>query len=200
MSNSDDSTRVIIRDLANDIATRQADAHSGKWKATGADNDLRRDIAVAMNTNGLRTKQIGIPGILSHIRQMMEKGQIVPLSAFNGMPSTNAAEVYESWCLTRQDADKVIAFLSSASQQSAQPIHADDSKEKSWIVDARRLAGECIARHKKQDLFPSQSDVCAEVAKKMLAKKIYGAHGKPLEQNYIQRNAIQGKWWRANKP
>ena len=33
-----------------------------------------------------------------------------------------------------------------------------------------------------------------------IVKKIYGPQGKPVSQSYIQRNAIQGDWWKQNKP
>lgn len=69
-----------------------------------------------------------------------------------------------------------------------------------WEEAAQDIALEYIRRHEMMNLFPSQSDVCEAVAKEMRERKIYGHHGKPLEANYIQRNAIQGKWWNANKP
>lgn len=69
-----------------------------------------------------------------------------------------------------------------------------------WIENVRAIALEYIAKHKAKDLFPSQSDVCGYIAKVAREKKIYGPQGKPLSQRYIQRNAIQGDWWKQNKP
>ena len=69
-----------------------------------------------------------------------------------------------------------------------------------WIERARAVACAYIARHREQNLFPSQSDVCEHVAKELREAKVYGPHGKPLRAEYIQRNAIQGDWWKANKP
>ena len=69
-----------------------------------------------------------------------------------------------------------------------------------WTVEACRLALEYIARHKKNNLYPTQKDVCKHVANEMREQKIYGSQARPLEPNYIQRNAIQGEWWQANKP
>ncbi len=69
-----------------------------------------------------------------------------------------------------------------------------------WMIKAQEFAKEYIDRHKAQDLFPSQSDVCTHVETKMREMKIYGAHGKPVSAQYIQRNAIQGDWWKRNKP
>ncbi len=75
-----------------------------------------------------------------------------------------------------------------------------EKKDTPWVAQARRLALDHIAFHKQENLYPSQKDVCAHVAKKMREQKIYGPHARPLEENYIQRNAIQGKWWQDNKP
>lgn len=69
-----------------------------------------------------------------------------------------------------------------------------------WVAQVREIALEYIARHKANDLFPSLSDVCAHVASVSRGKKIYGSQGKPLSQSYIQRNAIQGEWWKKNRP
>lgn len=69
-----------------------------------------------------------------------------------------------------------------------------------WIEAVRAIATEYIQRHKKQDLFPPQKDVCTHLEKVSRERKIYSDHGKPLSAGYILRNAIQGKWWQANKP
>lgn len=69
-----------------------------------------------------------------------------------------------------------------------------------WIESARTLAIAYIAKHKAQDLFPSQVDVCGHVQKIMRTKKEFGPQRTPLSASYIQRNAIQGDWWKANKP
>ena len=69
-----------------------------------------------------------------------------------------------------------------------------------WVVTARNFASAYIDRHKRQDLFPSQADVCSEVETKLRENKIFGSHDKPLSAAYIGRNAIQGEWWKQNKP
>ena len=69
-----------------------------------------------------------------------------------------------------------------------------------WIVNAREIASAYIDRHKRQDLFPSQADVCREVETKLREKRIFGSHDKPLSAAYIGRNALQGEWWKQNKP
>ena len=69
----------------------------------------------------------------------------------------------------------------------------------SWEEEAQRIAKEYIDNHFKNNLHPSQDDVCAAVAGTMKQMKIYGRHKTPLTANYIKRNAIQGKWWQGNK-
>jgi hypothetical protein len=83
---------------------------------------------------------------------------------------------------------------SNEGETTAAPLSAN------WIEDARRIAKEYIDQHKKEDLFPSQNDVCSHVEKITRKRKIYSDYGKPLAAGYILRNAIQGKWWQANKP
>lgn len=74
------------------------------------------------------------------------------------------------------------------------------AEPKDWIEKVREIGLEYIARHKPADLFPPQRDVCLYIEKIAREQKIYGPHGRPLSQNYIQRNAIQGDWWKQNKP
>ena len=77
---------------------------------------------------------------------------------------------------------------------------ADGETPAGWVEQVRAIAIEYIHRHKASDLFPSQADVCADAEKVTRERKIYGPQGKPLSQSYIQRNAIQGEWWKKNKP
>lgn len=67
-----------------------------------------------------------------------------------------------------------------------------------WKGAAQAIALEYLTKHKAQDLHPSQNDVAEHVAKEMRAAKIYGPQGKPLTAGTIQREAIQGDWWRKN--
>jgi hypothetical protein len=69
-----------------------------------------------------------------------------------------------------------------------------------WIASAREIAGQYLARHKQNDLYPSLKDVCAHVEEQLRAKRTFGAHHRPLSAAYIGRNALQGDWWSANKP
>lgn len=86
----------------------------------------------------------------------------------------------------------------AAPQQAApasEPVTPAD-----WIAMARDFASAYIDRHKRQDLFPSQADVCNEVEAKLRQNRIFGSHDKPLSAAYIGRNALQGTWWQQNKP
>lgn len=69
-----------------------------------------------------------------------------------------------------------------------------------WIAKARDFAKTYIDRHKEQDLFPSQADVCKKIEAHLRENKIFGSQGKPLSSSYVMRNAIQGPWWKQNKP
>ena len=85
-------------------------------------------------------------------------------------------------------------------EPAAAPRKAQDAGAGSWKATAQAIASEYIAKHRRQDLFPSQDDVCNHVEEIMRKRKIYSDHDKPLSAKYIQRNAIQGDWWKANKP
>lgn len=84
-------------------------------------------------------------------------------------------------------------MLPVLTQQPAPATSAD------WIAKAQEFAKILIDRHKKEDLFPSQQDVCIKIEKQLRESKIFGSHGKPLSASYILRNAIQGDWWKQNK-
>jgi len=79
--------------------------------------------------------------------------------------------------------------------EAAQAAPVDDAN---WITQARAIAKEYLERHVEQDLFPSQDDVCKYLETVLRKREIYGVHRKPLDSSYIQRNAIQGKWWKEN--
>ncbi|WP_261314298.1 hypothetical protein [Burkholderia latens] len=95
-----------------------------------------------------------------------------------------------------------VATATEASQPRTETRSDGDaaSSDAPWISTARDLALTYIGRHKKQNLFPTQDDVCKHLESELRDAKIYGHHNRPLAKDYIKRNAIQGKWWRANKP
>ena len=124
------------------------------------------------------------------------------------------AECSDKWTLATlvQTLGDVAPFrMKQAVKKAQQPAEAtqtaraeskglSEANAHQWIANAQAIAITYIDRHKEQDLFPTQNDVCVHVAKELRINKIYGAHGTPLEPNYIKRNAIGGKWWQANKP
>jgi hypothetical protein len=122
----DKSSRVVIAELADEIARERADTFPG-WKKEGCNNDLRRDIAAAMNYHGL--EQNRVPGILPHIRHMAEQGFINPRSGFNGLPSlTPKEEVDGTWYLSHEDAEKVRKVLTAEAQLQSRYAQQDSEK------------------------------------------------------------------------
>lgn len=97
---------------------------------------------------------------------------------------------------------KVQATAATTEDTKAAPQVAAVARreDKGWILQAQDVALEYIARHKAQDLFPSQEDVCSHVERELRVERVFGAHGKPVSAQYICRNAIQGAWWKLNKP
>lgn len=81
-----------------------------------------------------------------------------------------------------------------------QAAQTNEMTPAAWIVKAQDFASAYIDRHKEQGLFPTQADVCGHVETKLRENKIFGSHDKPLSAAYIGRNAIQGAWWKQNKP
>ena len=122
MTSYDSSARVLIGDLAKEIAEQATDAHPDGWQKTGADNDLRHDIAAAITTHGLPTSKTNIPSILTHIRNMCEMGyrdtdgklkQITPRHPFNGLPAVSVTDIGLDWYLSENDAASVRLILNS---------------------------------------------------------------------------------------
>lgn len=70
----------------------------------------------------------------------------------------------------------------------------------SWVTVAQGLAFGYIERHRQQGLFPTQADVCSYLEDELRERAVYGPHKRPVSASYIQRNAIQGEWWKKNKP
>lgn len=91
------------------------------------------------------------------------------------------------------------AIKSKRSLSDKEARQLSTSKRPDWAESAREIAKVCIDKHKLDDLYPSQNDVCAHVEEEMRKQKIFGTHGNPLDAKYIQRNAIQGEWWQKNK-
>lgn len=69
-----------------------------------------------------------------------------------------------------------------------------------WIEAAQVIAQQYIARHKRENLFPSLKDVSEHVESELRKRGTFGPHGRPVSAAYIQRTALGGEWWKANKP
>ena len=87
-----------------------------------------------------------------------------------------------------------------AQSSSAAPLARSLGVTPEWVIKAREAATEYIDRHRANNLYPSLKDVCDHVEGKLRANGVLGAHGKPVSATYIGRNALQGEWWKANKP
>lgn len=104
---------ITVQDLASEIARVAAERHADQWTKPGRDNGLRRDIAAAMNVHGWPPD--GIPGVVQHIRNMVEMGvhgfgQIEVRSRFNGLPPTDPDEIKANpanWLIASEHAEIV---------------------------------------------------------------------------------------------
>lgn len=79
-------------------------------------------------------------------------------------------------------------------------LPAIPTQAKSWQDHAQAAALKYIARHKAQNLYPSQSDVASAVEVELRAAGVLGDSGRPVSAEYVARNALRGKWWAQNKP
>lgn len=61
-----------------------------------------------------------------------------------------------------------------------------------WKLTARERANEIIKRQREVDLYPSQENIAAEIAREFRKGGIVGAGGKPLTGAYIKRHALKG--------
>ena len=84
---------------------------------------------------------------------------------------------------------------------SIQPTKQITSKANvnSWIDSAREIGKSYIEEHQKKNLFPTQDDVSDHIAKQLRKQSIHGPNG-PVSSSYVKRQAIQGDWWKKNKP
>lgn len=77
-------------------------------------------------------------------------------------------------------------------------VKATNKAEPDWKATAQALGLEYLRRHKAQNLFPTQKDVCSYLEEELRKQAVFGGQKRPLSANYISRNAIQGEWWRRN--
>ncbi|CAJ97162.1 Hypothetical protein H16_B2380 [Cupriavidus necator H16] len=81
-----------------------------------------------------------------------------------------------------------------------QPNTSTAAEASTWLSIARKIALEFIQRHREKGLAPGLQDVSDHVATALRSAAIYGHHRRPLSAAYIKRNALQGEWWKKNKP
>jgi hypothetical protein len=101
--------------------------------------------------------------------------------------------------------DRFIPMLvSPLSEDVAQPSATSSvalaSAVMLWTEHAQAAAARYIARHKAQNLYPSQTDVANAVEVELRTDGVMGDNGRPVSAAYIARNALRGKWWAQNKP
>lgn len=73
---------MIIRDLAERIAAALTERHPEKWQVPNDPDPMHKTLATAINQQGWQPG--GIPGVLRHICLMLESGEILAFSTFNG--------------------------------------------------------------------------------------------------------------------
>jgi hypothetical protein len=160
----------------------------GALKAVGVRVLKVRSITFEHTPDGVRAKGRKLPTVDANTGYV-KTGYIV--RGFVDFVRVESAD----WLFFKDD----LAAANEDVKDDAEP-HATVTAPADWQERARIIASEYIAKHKSQDLFPGQEDVCGHVEKIMRKGKYYGPQGKPLAASYIQRNAIQGNWWKENKP
>ncbi|WP_454752269.1 hypothetical protein [Cupriavidus necator] len=99
--------RVVIADLASELAMATVDAHPDLW-ATGDNDELSRDIAI--NLLKQRCEWPTAPSVMGHIKLLLESGEITARSVAYDWPATNIEAPIEhpsEYWLSSEDADKV---------------------------------------------------------------------------------------------
>lgn len=199
MSFEVNSIGISIADLATEIAQRLTDANPDGWIKTGADNDLRRDIALAMNAIG----SSGTPGVLQHVRHMWQQGMVTPRSAFNGLPPTTAEQISPAWRLSESDANNVRTALASPSANvasSATPVVISGGiNEKppvaNWKMKIQAEATELCKRLRNSGASPTKSSICDPMAKWCRENNVKTDNGIFPTSNYLRTHVLGGKHW-----
>ncbi len=93
---------------------------------------------------------------------------------------------------------KIKPHVASTQPKSA-PEEIRTGKVNSWVSSAQEIAKSYVEKHKKNDLYPTQNDVSKYVADELRKQSIHGPNG-PVSSSYVKRQAIQGDWWKKNKP
>jgi hypothetical protein len=102
--------RVIIQELAWEIAQAKADEHPEKWGKDddGSDSFMGRTVVTQMNYGGWPAD--GIPGLIPLILKMLADKEIEAFSTFNELPCTELELVKTNpakWFISSDDANQI---------------------------------------------------------------------------------------------
>lgn len=190
--------RVIIKDLAWEIAQSQADSHSERWQEADGDDSMRRTIVSAMNQHGWSPD--GVPGVLPHIYRMLEAGEISAQSTFNGMPPANVSEIEvnpANWYVTRQDADKVKALLLATARQ---PIDEQTVAQDASLSPVKK--GALLRELQKQ--YPGLANALQANDPGFCACRVHFASAPGNKRGYYYREKVvavcEARWGRSTTP
>lgn len=99
---------------------------------------------------------------------------------------------------------ELVALAKKANAQIEAPAETNpvDSERPvtDWKVAARKIADECFDSDTKSGCRDSLAGYSRRVMDKMQQRKIHGPRGLIDNANTIQREALQGARWWANKP
>jgi|AATO01.1.fsa_nt_gi hypothetical protein len=128
MQSQDD--RVNVEQLALEISDKLtlADNCREQWEKNDGDDAMRLTIAATLNKIGFQ--DIGLPGVRPHILKMVEQGEIQVFSTFNKLPPVGNCDISTSmgsWCMSREDADKVRDYLLPGKRETQGNNSTDDS-------------------------------------------------------------------------
>lgn len=141
-----------------------------------------------------------------HLLEIEIEGQtkVLGASSLDGanMYSPQITRSFQQLVILVSELERFMPLLSTCTQpETAAPeVAVLPGPPKSWKQRAELAALAYIARHKAQNLFPSQRDVAEAVEETLRTDAVKGDNGKPVSAAYIERNVLRGEWWRMNKP
>jgi len=118
--------RIVIKDLALEIAQQLADRNRIGWAESDGDDHIRRTIVTWLNENGWEPD--AVPGLLNHILSMLEARKITARSTFNDLPPTTPSEITrhpDKFYLSLSDAEIFKRELLVDMLQNNQPMASD---------------------------------------------------------------------------
>lgn len=141
-----------------------------------------------------------------HLLEIEIEGQAKILGAMSldgaNMYSPQVIRSFSQLVVFVSELERVMPLLFTHARQEtpAPEVEVPSMPSKSWKQQAELAAFAYIARHKAQNLFPSQKDVAQAVEGTLRAGGVKGDNGKPVSAAYVEREVLRGAWWRANKP